>query len=239
VPQPPSSALVLLLSSLARGGSFVVLGLTASLFLFTALPDLFTPAVRLGIHALAALLVLTGAWWWWRLPPLSTAWLAWSRQFLAAAVLQVYLVPFVGWWLKLPHVAFFAVNVLAAALGLGWLLCALGGMLAESGRAMGDRHLALEGTVSAVLSPLCIVVPVLYAAGRTAWVLHQSGLAMSWRALHPDLFLPSAVGAFLLFAPLFSLTVCVGARLRILRRIAELRRQAAFDRDTLPDAGLS
>lgn len=228
-----------LLRSLARGGAFVVLGLTASLFLFTVVPDLFRPVARLSLHASAALLILTGAWWWWRIPPLSSAWLAWSRQFLGAAVLQVYLVPFVGWWLKLPHVVFFALNVVAAMLGLAWLLCALGGLLAETGRVIGDRYLTLEGSVSAVLSPLCIVLPLLYAGGRTAWVVHHSGLTMSWRALHPDLFLPPAVGAFLVFAPLFSLTVSMGARLRILRRVRELSRTQAFDRDTSSGNGLS
>jgi hypothetical protein len=148
----------------ARGFSTLFWGLALSLLLATgllhvqALSHFPLPAYVVGLAV-----VLTGAMMLRRVGPITPRWVRGSRNLLVAALLEVYFVPFVVWWQKLPHVAIFAVNLSAAIVLAVWCLRLVSGLVLELSHAIQDRTLYIEARVVGWLAGFLLVVVALAA----------------------------------------------------------------------------
>lgn len=215
------------LSHIAQGYALVIFGMTASLFLYVGMirdwplwPWLFT-------HALSVLLLVGGGWWWWRMPPLTANWLRTTEHFLLAGLFQTYMIPFVIWWRKAPQLPFYTANIIVTFAGLAWLLMMLGGVIAETGRILGDRLLHVEGRLCAWFGPLILIIPLIYAIISSVTFFIRAGLPLTWESVRVGLLWPGWTSTAMLFAPVLLLSVAIETRLRCLRAARWLRENPA------------
>lgn len=195
----------------------VILGLTASLFLYAGMIMHWPLWTWVATHALAVLLLVAGGWWWWRMPPLTANWLRATEHFCLAALLQAYMIPFIAWWRLAPQVPFFTANIIVAFAGLAWLLMMLGSIVSETGRILGDPMLNVEGRVAAWLGPPVLLVPLCYAIVVSVTFFIRAGLPLTWETVRVGLVWPGWAGTLMLFAPVMLLSMAIEARLRCLR----------------------
>lgn len=210
------------LRNIAQGYAFVILGVIAAMFLCSGVFDGKLAAFWMPVHALSVALLVLGGWWWWRMPPLTANWLRWTEQFMIAALLQAYMIPFIAWWRKSPQVPFFAINAIIALIGIAWLLLMLGAVIAETGTILGDRTLKLEGHVGAWLAPVLVIFPLAFAAIGNVIFFLRTGLALNWNTLRIGLLWPAWLDSLVLFAPVLLLAIAVEARLRCIRALRSL-----------------
>lgn len=211
------------LRNMGHGFAFVILGLTAGLFLYAAQVRGWSAGIWLSFHVFSVVMLGVGGWWWWRMPPLSANWLRISEQFCIAVLLQVYMIPFAMWWRAAPRELFFGANVLLAFAALAWLLPLLGAMVVETGKITRDRLLVIVGRAAVWLSPLLVLVPLAVALVNAGALHEYTGRTGLLGALRISTLWPRGSGTALLFAPVLVLAVCIEARLRCLRAAKWLR----------------
>ncbi|HMP75045.1 MAG TPA: hypothetical protein PKE12_01995 [Kiritimatiellia bacterium] len=156
--------------------------LSAALLLFVLLWSRFIQIPMLerwGVPptAIPALLWLAAAWQCRRVEPLTPDWSRNSSAFLAAAALQVYLLPYLGWWRAVTPELYHHVN-----LGLLILSCAAGLLLAHRltvnvASCLGDRVLRIEAHLSLACVPL--IAALLF--GLLFWSVRRMGGELSLR----------------------------------------------------------
>jgi len=149
----------------ARGFSCLFWGMAMGLLLFTDVIAIRTPILlKLPAYTVGVLAVAAGAAIINRMPPLSVRWGRLSRQLLAACLLQLYMVPFVGWWQLAPDKLFYAVNLVAMLVVAVWLLAVICLVAAESGYMLHHDALHAEGRICAVVVPLIFFGPTCFVA---------------------------------------------------------------------------
>ena len=88
---------------IARGLSCIFWGIGVSVLLMTGFLTIgLFSFVRLSPHIIGAVVVLAGAIRLHRAQPPIEGWRKRTRMLVAAACLQIYLVPFLAWWRLLP-----------------------------------------------------------------------------------------------------------------------------------------
>jgi hypothetical protein len=146
----------------ARGFSCIFWGIPLGLLLFSGALDLRVfPRLRMPAYVFGIFLVYCGLMFLQRTGPLSAHWLRRVREAMFVLLVEVYLAPFVFWWRQMPHVPYYIANVLALILctTLGLFLVNL--LAGELGRALHDRTFLVESRLSAAISVLFMMVPVL------------------------------------------------------------------------------
>jgi hypothetical protein len=202
---------------ISQGYALVILGMTASLFLYAGALGEWPVRWWIMIHAVSIALIVAGAWWWWHMPPLTANWLRATEQFWLAALLQAYMIPFVVWWKRAPGVPFLTVNVIATLAGLAWLLMMLAAVIAETGRILGDRTMNMEGRICMWLGPPLLLIPLCYAMISSLTFFIRAGFPLEWDSVRVGLLWPSWTATVMLFSPVLLLSVAVETRLRCLR----------------------
>ncbi len=141
----------------ARGFAAAFWGLAVAVLLLSGVIHI-RPLGLLGLPAHTAgalLLVLSGAWFW-RSRGLSPRWDRLAAHYLAAAALQVYLLPFLGWWRLLDNTWYYTANMLLAVAGTLWLLLVLHVLALELAHRLRDQVLLVEARICLWVSPLLI-----------------------------------------------------------------------------------
>jgi hypothetical protein len=146
----------------ARGFSCIFWGIPLGLLLFSGALDVRVfPRLRMPAYVFGVFVIYCGLMFLQRTGPLSAHWARRVREAMFVLLIQVYLAPFVFWWKQMPHMPYYIANL------LGLLLCtALGLFLVnllagELGRALHDRAFLVESRVSAWVSALFMLIPVL------------------------------------------------------------------------------
>lgn len=203
-------------------------GLTATMAVMAhALNDNGRTPWFVMLHAGTVLLVLTGCWRLWSLPPLTSSWLRLSQAALAAAALQIYMIPFVSWWQRAPASPFLALNVLAAVVGLAWLLAMLGALVAEAGKAGAIPALMAEGALCVWIAPLLLLFPVAYTLGRILLACWAARIPLQdWPRMATSGIWPGWTATSMLLAPGLAMMVLLEARWRWRAAMREARQDS-------------
>jgi hypothetical protein len=149
----------------ARGFSCLFWGMALGLLLFTNIIAVRVPTVfRLPAYMIGVVAVVTGATVFHRMSPLSARWGRQSRQLLAASLMQLYMVPFVGWWQQAPGQLYYALNLVAMLTIAVWLLAVVCLLAAETGYILHHDALHAEGRICAVVAPMIFFGPTAFVA---------------------------------------------------------------------------
>ncbi|MBW7907926.1 MAG: hypothetical protein H3C50_03270 [Kiritimatiellae bacterium] len=176
--QPDPSEITAALLRAAEGLTAIFGGLLLWLALWAGVLNIPTlERIGIPVSALPALLWLFGAWRLHRTPPLTPAWKSRAALLLLVAALQVYLLPYLGWWHKTPSELYRAINValLMTASGAGFLALHL--LALEIARYLDDPVLRIETFLSAISAALI----VLLALGFLYWNLRRFGAEIGWK----------------------------------------------------------
>jgi hypothetical protein len=148
----------------ARGFATLFWGLALSLLLATGFLNVqVLSRSPLPAYVVGLAVALTGAALLRRVGPITPQWSRKSSHLLIAALLQVYFVPFVMWWQKLPHVSIFAANLGAAIIAAVWALRLISVLVIEISLATQDRTLYIEARIVAWLAGSLLLLVVLAA----------------------------------------------------------------------------
>jgi hypothetical protein len=148
------------LLAVARGFSCVFWGIGLGILLLTGFLTIrMFNRLALSPHILGVLVVLAGALRLSRANLPVAGWTARSRLLVGAALLQIYLVPFLTWWRQMPGVKLFAANVFILLLATLWLLSLSSKLVADVGAALGDRVLRAEARLCELSAAVFILGP--------------------------------------------------------------------------------
>lgn len=171
----PASARPSLLLA-ARGFSAIFWSLAATVLLMTGtitvrpFATLRAPAYLLSVGLLGWAAVA-----FWRSRDLSPRWRLLARQFALAVVLQLYMVPFLGWWRTIPHPAYHMTNAALLVLGILWLILLVHLLSLEMARLMCDPVLRAEAHISLGVTPVLLgLAGSLFLLGAS-WVSRHTG----------------------------------------------------------------
>lgn len=157
----------------ARGFSALYAGLLLIVLVMIGTLTLHLPmAARLPGHTAGLLLLLLGGWRLRSLWSEAGAGRAWVRILLGAILLQLYLVPFLGWWRAGTTAWYAALNVVLLIAGGMVLLAAIPRLALHLAAQLKRPELEKEARFSAWLVPIMGGISLfLYAlpAGRLAW----------------------------------------------------------------------
>ena len=152
--QPPQ------LLSMAKGFSWVLLGLLLGLVLFFADASFeFFDAVRIPAYGIGS---SVAAWGLLMLNDSGRVSRTWARRggiALATVLLQIYFVPFVGWWRAAPQVSFLVANYLSLILAGMFSLFYMNLLAAESARRLFDRAGRIESLLFAAAVVILMIIP--------------------------------------------------------------------------------
>lgn len=151
----------------ARGFSAAFWGLALTVLLLADLVRMRPLSMlQLPGHAAGVVLLLASAGWMWRTRGLSPRWDRLVAQYVAAVALQMYLLPFLGWWRTIDHSGYYLANLALAVSGTLWLLLVLHVLVIELARRLADPVLLVEGRIALWVSPLLAGVALgLYLLG--------------------------------------------------------------------------
>lgn len=176
--EPTREELTAALLRVAQGMTLIFFGLLAWLFLWSGVIQVPTLS-RLGapISMLPALMWVAGAWQVYRVPSLTPRWKNVGGFFLAAAALQLYLIPYIGWWQAVAPCAYRYFNLALL------LLSALGGLVLinlialQVARRLRDQVLRVEAHLSLAASVLVSA----FLAGLLRWsTRHLDDDSLRW-----------------------------------------------------------
>lgn len=160
----------------ARGFAACFWGLALSL---AALLNLVTihPLARAGLsaHAFSTMLWLGAAWLFLRCGDTTPGWHGAARRFAFAAGLQVYLLPFLGWWHQVQQSAYWSVNAALLAGGMVWLLTEMSLLGLCLARRTGDHVLQVEVRLSLWTGPLLALLALALYLAAAWWLAAQMG----------------------------------------------------------------
>lgn len=141
----------------AQGMTLVFIGLLAWLFLWSGMIQI-PSLVRFGTPAstIPALLWVGGAWNVYRTPALTLAWKRVCGLFLIATALQLYLLPYIGWWHGVTPTAYRYFNIaLFISSVLGGLLL-INFIAIQVARRLQDQVLRAEAHLSLISTALVV-----------------------------------------------------------------------------------
>ena len=175
VPELAASARPALLLA-ARGFSATFWSLAATVLLMTGAVTVRPFAtLRIPAHLLSVAMLGWAAVAFWRSRSLSPRWRWLARQFAFAVVLQLYMVPFLGWWRTIPHPVYHLANAVLLALGILWLILLVHLLSMEMARMTGDQVLRAEAHISLGVTPVLLgVAGALFLLGA-AWTARHTG----------------------------------------------------------------
>jgi hypothetical protein len=205
VPRYPASDLEpATLLRVAQGFACLFWGLAIALLLFTGtLRISLLDGWQLPRHAPAVLVITIGALLLWKSRGLSPGWHGRSFSLLAAALAQIYLMPFFRWWQDAPQMAFFGANMAAMLLATAWMLLAANLVAGELGHAVCNPVLVIESRLCGwsviLLASVLLALSVMdnvrdlflrpLLAGQPLW-LNTNATAGTWMLLHILISLP-------------------------------------------------
>jgi len=148
------------LLALARGFSRIFWGIGLAVLLITGFLNIrLMNALAISPHILGVLIVVAGTFRLYRADPPIDGWTTRTRLLFAAALLQIYLVPFLTWWRKMPDVKLYAANVFVLVLVTLWLLSLTNKLVADVGDALGNRLLSIEARLCELSAAFFILGP--------------------------------------------------------------------------------
>ncbi len=158
---PPNAAMTpARLLAVARGFSCLFWGIGLSVMLFTGFVRLGVfNVVSLSPHVIGAIVILVGALRLARSAAPIPKWPSRTRFLLAAAVLQLYLLPFLTWWRHAPAQKLYAVNVFLLLLATLWLLSLVNRLAGDVGEALGSGILRFEARLCELSAAFFILGP--------------------------------------------------------------------------------
>lgn len=176
--EPTREELTAALLRVAQGMTLIFIGLLAWLFLWSGMIEI--PSLsRFGtpVSTIPAVLWIVGAWHTYRVPALTPAWKKVCGLFLIATTLQLYLIPYIGWWHDVMPAAYRYFNIAL------FLLSAVGGLLLinsialQVARRLEDRVLRAEAHLSLISTALVSV----FLIGLLQWSMRRMGdEALRW-----------------------------------------------------------
>lgn len=157
----------------ARGFSALYWGLLLVVLVMVGTLTIHLPlAARLPGHAAGLLLLLAGCWHMrqvWTGPGAGRAWL---RVLAGMVALQLYLVPFLGWWRAGTAAWYAALNIVLLLVGGIVLLAAIPRLVRQLAHQTGNSDLENEARVGGWLVPVMGGVSLflyILPVGRLAW----------------------------------------------------------------------
>ena len=116
-------------------------------------------SLAISPHIIGVFIVVAGAFRLYRASPPIDGWTSRTRLLLAAALLQIYLVPFLTWWRQMPGVKLYAANVFVLVLVTLWLLSLTNRLVADVGGMLGNRVLTVEARFCELSAAFFILGP--------------------------------------------------------------------------------
>lgn len=205
----------------ARGFSRIFWGIgTTLLILSNAVIVGFETYFVVPWHAIGLFLVLAGAGSLRRLQPLTGTWGRWSSLLFAAALLELYFVPFTMWWRALPAVRWYAFNMFLLIGVTLALLLLVNRLVAEAGAALNDRVLVAKGRICEGSVALFILGPALALLFFTLIAnLGSDGTPAAVRAPAPAYAWPAWVHFFILVPFLLTMGTAWDGKERCLKEL--------------------
>lgn len=159
------------LMSVARGFSCAFWGLALTVLVLSGVLA-FTPVWLIHVpgHAAGVLLLVFSVLWFWRSRRLSPRWNRRILQYAGAAALQVYLLPFFGWWRTIDHNLYYLANLALAIGSTLWLILLLHLMVVELARCLGDPVLRVEAQIGLWITPLLAGISLGLFAFGAVWI---------------------------------------------------------------------
>ena len=169
---------------LSSGFSRVVFGIPVCGLGFSQHMNVPLPAIP--SFACGLILIFWGIGTLYTVRPVSATWDRKVTTAFALAMLQLYFIPFLYWWLAVPTVVFYAVNVLAMAITVTWLLIILNHLAAEFASLCQDDYFKVEALLCAWLTMGLLVT---LFTGITGYLLvhyvHADGASLPRIKLYP------------------------------------------------------
>lgn len=100
-----------------------------------------------------------------------------TRRSLAPVVALLYLAPFVVWWERAPHHAFFLVHMALLALAGAWLLFEVNRIGARSAQWLGAPVYALEARLCGLVA-VASAVPIPWLLGYAGWMARRNDTSL-------------------------------------------------------------
>ncbi len=150
-PAPNSLALL----RIADGCALLLFGLLLFFSLWSGFLQIpLLSRLSIPISALPALLWIAGAWRIFRVPPLTPVWRSHSGFFFFAILLQLYLLPYLGWWHPIAPRTYRLLNLALLAFSTGSALILIHLLAREIAQYLKDRVLHVEVYLSAASATL-------------------------------------------------------------------------------------
>jgi hypothetical protein len=169
---------------LSAGFGRVVLGIPICFLIFSNYMNLPVPSVP--AFACGLIMIFWGIGTLYTAKPVTATWDRKINTAFALAVLQLYFIPFLYWWLEVPTVVFYAMNVLAMAMTITWLLIVLNHLAAEFAGYCQDDYFKVESLLCAWLTMGLLVT---LFAGITGYVIihyvQEGGQSLPRLRLYP------------------------------------------------------
>lgn len=148
----------------ARGFSCFFWGIPLSLLLFSGALDLrLFSFVRMPAYVLGIFVAYIGTVFFQRAGALSDLWTRRVRQLLFLLLVELYLAPFVYWWRQMPHVFYFAANMVALAICTTWGLFVVNRLAGEVCKLLRDSTFLTETQIAGWLAVGFMLTPLAYA----------------------------------------------------------------------------
>lgn len=162
----------------AQGFALIFWGLLAWIVLWTGLVQIpGLTRIGLPVSTLPALLWLAGAWLMYRNPPLTRAWKTICGLFLAAAVLQTYMLPYLGWWHSAAPNSYKYLNIALLVLSCAGGVVLVHAIALQVARRLHDQVLHMEAHLS--LAGIAVIAVILF--GLFYWSTRRISDEIDWR----------------------------------------------------------
>jgi hypothetical protein len=175
--KPNVSVLPEQLLYLSRGFSCIFWSIPLGLILFAVVPSIqFSPYFRLPSVLVGLITAYCGLVLLRRASPITARWTKLINRSLTATFFQLYLAPFMYWWLQKPDIPYYFYNTLVFYLITAWGLFLVNQLTGEAGRALHVESLELESYLfrwAALLFMLVPLVVILILAVYTAFRLES------------------------------------------------------------------
>ncbi len=206
---------------IARGFLCFFWGLPIGLLLFTgALSFPTLPRIRLPAYVVGVLIAYCGVMYLKRTGPLTALWNRRLRFAILLMLLQVYLAPFVHWWKRVPSEPYFAANVIVLLLVTAWTFFVINMLAAELARVLHDSTFRIEAQISAWISFVFMLAPLLEVVAVSVSLYAESG-SLFLVELPPAIFmLPRWASVFALVSFTSTMAVTWKAKGQALNRVS-------------------